>query len=158
MCGLPTGRAFWSAPFSRCYACDPIAVNIVTSDFCVDIRLTRAYKLKTRAPAIFPEALPAIDNALTVEYKVKNQPAKVTLEVQQDLGNSVARTIPLGGTEGLKRGLEVLDTGGPVKRRKANPSSTPAACRVCDVSPCSPPESRLSISRVAKRERSVGPA
>jgi hypothetical protein len=44
MCGLPTGTAFWSAPFSHCYACDPIAVNIVTSDFGVDLRLTRAYK------------------------------------------------------------------------------------------------------------------
>ena len=33
MCGLPTGRPFWSAPFYHCYACDPIAVNIVTSGF-----------------------------------------------------------------------------------------------------------------------------
>jgi F-type H+-transporting ATPase subunit beta len=62
----------------------------------------------------FPESLPAIYNALTVEYKVKDQPAKVTLEVQQDLGDNVVRTISMAGTEGLKRGFEVVDTGGPI--------------------------------------------
>jgi len=33
----------------------------------------------------FPEGLPGIYNALTVEYKVQNRPAKITLEVQQHL-------------------------------------------------------------------------
>src|SRR6516225_981861 len=51
-------EAFWSAPFSHCYACGPIAVNIVTSDFYVDIRLTRAYKIETRVPAINTETTP----------------------------------------------------------------------------------------------------
>ena len=62
----------------------------------------------------FPESMPAIYNALTVEYKVKNQPTKVTLEVQQDLGDNVVRTISMAGSEGLKRGFEVIDTGGPI--------------------------------------------
>jgi len=73
--------------------------------------------VKVSGPVVdveFSEALPAIYNALTVEYKVKNQPAKVTLEVQQDLGDNVVRTISMAATEGLKRGFEVIDTGGPI--------------------------------------------
>ncbi|HEX2524243.1 MAG TPA: F0F1 ATP synthase subunit beta, partial [Terriglobia bacterium] len=57
----------------------------------------------------FPEALPGIYNALTVEYKVQNQPAKLTLEVQQHLGDKWVRTISMSGTEGLKRGFDVVD-------------------------------------------------
>ena len=73
--------------------------------------------VKVSGPVVdveFPDSLPAIYNALTVEYKVQNQPAKVTLEVQQDLGDNVVRTISMAGTEGLKRGFEVTDTGGPI--------------------------------------------
>src|SRR6476661_5778721 len=62
----------------------------------------------------FTEALPGIYNALTVEYMVQNQPAKVTLEVQQHLGDKWVRTISMSGTEGLKRGFEVTDCGGPI--------------------------------------------
>src|SRR6478735_2077686 len=62
----------------------------------------------------FPEALPGIYNALTVEYMVQNQPAKVTLEVQQHLGDKWVRAISMSGTEGLKRGFEVTDTGNPI--------------------------------------------
>src|ERR1700758_121605 len=62
----------------------------------------------------FPEALPGIYNALTCEYKVQNEPAKVTLEVQQHLGERWVRTISMSGTEGLKRGFEVADTGNPI--------------------------------------------
>ena len=62
----------------------------------------------------FPNALPGIYNALTVEYKVSDQPAKIILEVQQHLGDKWVRTISMSGTEGLKRGFEVVDTGGPM--------------------------------------------
>jgi F-type H+-transporting ATPase subunit beta len=62
----------------------------------------------------FPGALPGIYNALTVEYKVQNQPAKLTLEVQQHLGDKWVRTISMSGTEGLKRGFEVVDSGAPI--------------------------------------------
>src|SRR6185312_13585868 len=62
----------------------------------------------------FPEALPGIYNALTVEYTVQDQPAKVTLEVQQHLGDKWVRTISMSGTEGLKRGFEAVDTGEPM--------------------------------------------
>ena len=73
--------------------------------------------VKVSGPVVdveFPDSLPAIYNALTVEYKVQNQPAKVTLEVQQDLGDGMVRTIAMAGTDGLKRGFEVTDTGAPM--------------------------------------------
>jgi F-type H+/Na+-transporting ATPase subunit beta len=62
----------------------------------------------------FPDDLPPIYNALTVEYKVQNQPARMTLEVQQHLGDNWVRTISMSGTEGIKRGFEVTDSGGPI--------------------------------------------
>ena len=62
----------------------------------------------------FPGALPAIFNALTVDYAVLDQPMTLTLEVQQHLGDRWVRTISMSGTEGLKRGLEVTDSGGPI--------------------------------------------
>jgi F-type H+-transporting ATPase subunit beta len=62
----------------------------------------------------FPEPLPGIYNALTVEYKVQGQPTKLTLEVEQHLGDNWIRSVAMSSTEGLKRGLEVLDTGAPI--------------------------------------------
>jgi F-type H+-transporting ATPase subunit beta len=62
----------------------------------------------------FPGSLPSIYGALTVDFKVGNQPVKLTLEVQQHLGNNWVRTVAMSGTEGLKRGYEVVDTGGPI--------------------------------------------
>jgi F-type H+/Na+-transporting ATPase subunit beta len=62
----------------------------------------------------FPDALPGIYNALTVDYKVQNQPVKLTLEVQQHLGDNWVRTVSMSATEGLKRGYEVIDTGAPI--------------------------------------------
>jgi len=62
----------------------------------------------------FPEGLPGIYNALTVEYKVQNRPAKITLEVQQHLGDKLIRAISMASTEGLKRGFKVTDNGQPI--------------------------------------------
>ena len=62
----------------------------------------------------FTEKLPAIYNALTVEFKVANEKFNLTLEVQQHLGDNWVRTISMSGTEGLKRGYEVIDTGAPI--------------------------------------------
>jgi len=62
----------------------------------------------------FPDGRPAIYNALTVDYEVQKQPVQLTLEVQQHLGDNWVRTISMSGTEGLKRGVEVTDTGGPL--------------------------------------------
>ena len=62
----------------------------------------------------FTENLPAIYNALTVEFSVENQPIRLTLEVQQHLSEKWVRSISMSGTEGLKRGYDVIDTGGPI--------------------------------------------
>jgi len=77
----------------------------------------------------FPDALPAICNALSVEYRVQTQPMKLTLEVQQHLGDRRVRTISMSGTEGLKRGYEVRDSGGPI----AVPVGDAVMGRVLDV-------------------------
>jgi F-type H+-transporting ATPase subunit beta len=62
----------------------------------------------------FPTPLPRIHNALTVEFKSMGEPQKITLEVQQHLGDSWVRAVSMNATEGLKRGLEVLDSGQPI--------------------------------------------
>ena len=62
----------------------------------------------------FSESVPAIYNALTVECQVQGQPTKLTLEVQQHLGDKSVRAISMSGTEGLKRGFAVTDSGGPI--------------------------------------------
>src|SRR5215471_4684011 len=62
----------------------------------------------------FADSLPGIYNALSVEYKADEKPVKLMLEVQQHLGDKWVRTISMSGTEGLKRGFEVEDTGGPM--------------------------------------------
>jgi F-type H+-transporting ATPase subunit beta len=62
----------------------------------------------------FTDALPAIYNALTVEFPVGGKQTKLTLEVEQHLGDNWVRSIAMGSTEGLKRGFEVTDTGNPI--------------------------------------------
>src|SRR5919201_364769 len=64
----------------------------------------------------FPDEknLPKIYNALEIEYEVNGNPTKLTLEVQQHLGENWVRSIAMSSTEGLKRGMKVNDTGGPI--------------------------------------------
>src|SRR6476620_2091808 len=64
----------------------------------------------------FPEekTLPKIYNALEIEYEVNGNPTKLTLEVQQHLGDNWVRSIAMSSTDGLKRGMSVADTGGPI--------------------------------------------
>jgi F-type H+-transporting ATPase subunit beta len=62
----------------------------------------------------FPDPLPAIYNALIVEYPQQGTPTKLTLEVQQHLGDNWVRTVAMSSTEGLKRGYEVADTGSAI--------------------------------------------
>ena len=57
----------------------------------------------------FPrDQIPKVYDALTIDG------TDTTLEVQQQLGDGVVRTIAMGSTEGLRRGLDVTDTGQPV--------------------------------------------
>src|SRR5664279_3276351 len=63
----------------------------------------------------FPGQPPAIYNALTVEYDLPGgSKTRLTLEVQQHLGDNWVRAVAMSTTEGLKRGYEVTDTGGPI--------------------------------------------
>ncbi len=57
-----------------------------------------------------PEEMPAIFNAL--ETQLNDQ--KLVLEVEQHVGNSWVRCLALGSTDGLVRGSEAVDTGGPI--------------------------------------------
>ncbi|MCK0536870.1 F0F1 ATP synthase subunit beta [Alcanivorax quisquiliarum] len=58
----------------------------------------------------FPrEAVPNVYDALTVSG------ADTVLEVQQQLGDGIVRTIAMGSTEGLKRGLDVASTNAPIQ-------------------------------------------
>ena len=62
----------------------------------------------------FSGQLPAIYNALVVNFTVQGQPVKLTLEVQQHLGDNWVRAVAMSTTEGLKRGYEAVDTGAPI--------------------------------------------
>ena len=58
--------------------------------------------------------MPALFNALTVDYVVNGKPATLTLEVEQHLPDGWARTVAMSSTDGLKRGMTVVDTGAPI--------------------------------------------
>jgi F-type H+-transporting ATPase subunit beta len=60
------------------------------------------------------ENMPAIYQALTVEFSAAGRPEKLTLEVQQHLGEGVVRAIAMSSTEGLVRGMAITDTGAPI--------------------------------------------
>jgi F-type H+-transporting ATPase subunit beta len=63
----------------------------------------------------FTEQLPEIYNALTVEYDMPGEgPTKLTLEVQQHLGDNWVRAVAMSTSEGLKRGMDVTDLGKPI--------------------------------------------
>lgn len=58
----------------------------------------------------FPrDSVPKVYDALKI-----SEANDLTLEVQQQLGDGVVRTIAMGSSEGLKRGLEVSNTGSPI--------------------------------------------
>lgn len=72
----------------------------------------------------FPrDAVPNIYDALKVENK------DLVLEVQQQLGDGVVRTIAMGTTDGLSRGLDVANTGKPIMV----PVGKPTLGRIMDV-------------------------
>jgi F-type H+/Na+-transporting ATPase subunit beta len=59
--------------------------------------------------------MPEIFNALKVEFETENgETDEVTLEVQQIVGDDVVRTVAMGSTDGMSRGLEARDTGRPI--------------------------------------------
>ncbi|OGI37386.1 MAG: F0F1 ATP synthase subunit beta [Candidatus Muproteobacteria bacterium RBG_16_64_10] len=67
--------------------------------------------------------MPGIYDALTMPD------TELTLEVQQQIGDGVVRTIALGSSDGLRRGMKVVDTGAPI----AVPVGTQTLGRIMDV-------------------------
>src|SRR5262245_159200 len=59
--------------------------------------------------------LPEIYNALRIDAEYKGNRLRLTGEVQQHLGGNRVRCVALGSTDGLVRGMKVLDTGKPVQ-------------------------------------------
>lgn len=65
--------------------------------------------------AEFPEGkLPDIYNALVLETEVMGKKTRVVSEVQQHLGGNRIRAVALASTDGIQRGVQILDTGAPI--------------------------------------------
>jgi F-type H+/Na+-transporting ATPase subunit beta len=73
--------------------------------------------------AVFPDQLPEIYSAITIEHNLTGEedpnvaPGSsnvLVCEVQQHLGDDRVRAVAMDSTDGLSRGMEVVDTGGPI--------------------------------------------
>ena len=65
----------------------------------------------------FKDNIPAINNALTINVDPSLNDGiaiNLTLEVALHLGNSIVRCISMGSTDGLRRGMEAVDTGSTI--------------------------------------------
>ncbi|MFG0304610.1 MAG: F0F1 ATP synthase subunit beta [Phycisphaerales bacterium JB040] len=77
--------------------------------------------------AQFPEGdLPDIYNAIEITWETDGQKHRLVGEVQQHLGGGQVRAVALGSTDGLRRGMSIVDQGGPV----TVPVGTPVLGRV----------------------------
>ena len=64
---------------------------------------------------VFPEGkLPNIFNALEIKNVNNPNAPELVCEVAQHLGNNIVRTIAMDATDGLVRGMKVVDTGAPI--------------------------------------------
>src|ERR1700726_4035499 len=80
----------------------------------------------------FPrDHMPHVYDALVLEADPTNRLVEqgLTFEVQQQLGDGVVRTIAMGSSDGLKRGLNVKNTGNPI----TVPVGKPTLGRIIDV-------------------------
>ncbi|CAN5909294.1 F0F1 ATP synthase subunit beta [soil metagenome] len=59
-------------------------------------------------------SLPSIYNAVEINYDLLGKSTRLVCEVQQHLGDGWVRTVAMTGTEGLKRGMNAIDTGSPI--------------------------------------------
>ena len=65
--------------------------------------------------AVFPDVLPGIYNALAIEVPTADGSTRTLIaEVQQHLGDDRVRAVAMDTTDGLSRGVDVVDTGGPI--------------------------------------------
>src|ERR687897_3510784 len=62
--------------------------------------------------AVFADERPEINNAVTIERL--GDAGTLVCEVQQHLGDDRVRAVAMDATDGLARGMEVVDTGGPI--------------------------------------------
>ena len=78
--------------------------------------LNKGYIVQVQGPIVdvkFSDGtLPQLLNA--IEIKLSNDETLVT-EVMQHIGDDVARSVAMGPTEGLARGIEAIDTGAPIQ-------------------------------------------
>jgi F-type H+-transporting ATPase subunit beta len=63
----------------------------------------------------FTDYLPAINEAIEVNYEVEGNKQRLILEVAAHVGDGRVRTIAMDMSEGLRRGLEATSLGGPIK-------------------------------------------
>ncbi len=62
-----------------------------------------------------PEQMPELYNALRLEWTEEDgQERSLVLEVAQHIGRNQVRAVAMDATDGVRRGMEVLDTGGPI--------------------------------------------
>ena len=61
------------------------------------------------------KTIPAIYDALEVNYTLNGAPTRLVLEVQQRLGAGVVRAVAMSTTDGLVRGMPVVATGAPIQ-------------------------------------------
>jgi F-type H+-transporting ATPase subunit beta len=60
------------------------------------------------------DQMPGIYNALQANITLDDETKTLTMEVEQHLGDNTVRAIAMQPTDGLVRGAEVIDTGGPI--------------------------------------------
>src|SRR3954449_10641053 len=60
------------------------------------------------------DSMPEVYNALLVDTEVAGTKETLTLEVAQHIGDGMVRAISLRPTDGVVRGAQVTDTGGPI--------------------------------------------
>jgi F-type H+-transporting ATPase subunit beta len=108
--------------------------------------------------AVFPDQLPEINNALHIKRSAANREEEaegisagsdeefLVLEVQQHIGDDRVRCVAMDTTDGLSRGTEVVDTGGPITvpvgRATLSTSATRSRLRSAGRSTAAPRPSR----------------
>ena len=98
------------------------------------------------------EHLPEIYNALRIEGKTQaGVPINVTVEVQQHIGRNQVRAVAMSSTDGIERGMDVIDTGSPIRYQVIDwemrtlticPSHSPGASKKTSVLPRVRPRQR----------------
>ena len=107
--------------------------------------------------AVFPDELPEINSAIYIEREASEDDEKISggissrliCEVQQHLGDDRVRAVAMDTTDGLARGMEVVDTGGPITRIRLSPLASRVRTKsVCRTSIRLPRISRASAARL----------